>query len=121
MINFFYGKHKLRMFIIRLKAFILGLDDAKNISFGSSDECEFGKWLNGIREEHMGNSLIGDQLAHSHETIHQIARKIEDYMNIDDYENARKEFIKVHEERERLEELLSDIEKEYNQQEKLYV
>lgn len=113
-VNFFFARHKLNLFKIRLKAYAIDLDNAQNMHFGSAKACEFGQWMNDFQKEHTTNSILMDQLTRSHEMMHQSADRVKQLKQQNETQ-MWEELDKFNEEFERLNNLLDTIEHEFNQ------
>jgi hypothetical protein len=93
-INFFYGKHKLNIFRIQFKAYLLDLEDISEEKLISKKDNEFGTWLD-------------ENLLKKYKSFPEVIKILEIYENIYIYakktlrlikensEEAKSEFAKI--------------------------
>ncbi|MCF8334957.1 MAG: CZB domain-containing protein [Bacteroidales bacterium] len=116
-LNFFYAKHKHRMWKMKLKAFLLGLDELDENKIVSSDSCILGQWINNYGWEAYKEYPEMKKFVDLHEKIHQIVRDIPGLKKKNKLEEARNKFKELDKESDKLIELLDILQQKEKQKE----
>ena len=70
-LDFFIAKQKHRMWMINMKAYLLGVEDFKAENIAKHTDCDLGKWIYGYAiTEFKGNSHF-DELEKIHQELHK--------------------------------------------------
>ena len=77
-LNFFYAKHKHRMWKMHLKAFLLDLEDFEENRIVSSKDCRLGQWIQAVPADVAEEFNEWDRFLELHEKIHAIVKEIPD-------------------------------------------
>jgi len=75
-INFFYAKQKHRMWKIRIRAFLMDIDDLENIEIKSHKSCELGIWIEKYAKKEFSGSSYLAGLVESHEGVHDAIKEV---------------------------------------------
>gem|GEM_PF-2051653 len=122
-LNFFYAKHKHRMWKMKLKAYLLGLDDLDENKIVSDQECELGQWINQVGWEAYKHHPEMQQLVDKHQLIHQVVEEIPKLKKTGDLQKATNQYNRLEEESDKLIGLIEAIEEKSkninNQQENM--
>lgn len=118
-LNFFYAKHKHRMWRMKLKAFLLDLDDLDEKEIISSNDCILGKWINEYGWETYKDYPEMKEFVDLHERIHEIVKEMPDLKRANKLKEAQKKYEQLESESDKLIALLEKIQvKEDKEQEK---
>jgi len=113
-LNFFYAKHKHKMWKMHLKAYLLGLDDFDEKRIVSSKDCELGKWINAFaKNKYKGHPELSN-LIRLHDNIHQIVIDIPDLKKQGKVDEAYKKLHLLENESAKFIAILEALEKEEN-------
>jgi methyl-accepting chemotaxis protein len=70
-LDFFIAKQKHRMWMINMKAYLLGVEDFKAENIAKHTDCDLGKWIYGFAiKEFKGNQHF-DELEKIHQELHR--------------------------------------------------
>jgi methyl-accepting chemotaxis protein len=71
-LDYFIAKQKHRMWMINMKAYLLGVEDFKAENVAKHTDCDLGKWIYGYAiNEFKGNPSF-DELESIHQELHKI-------------------------------------------------
>ena len=105
-LNFFYAKHKHRMWKMKLKAFLLDLDELEESQITSSDNCILGQWINNYGWEAFKDYPEMEKFVNLHENIHQIVSTMPDLKRNNKHQEAWKKLQELEQESDKLIDLL---------------
>jgi methyl-accepting chemotaxis protein len=75
-LDYFIAKQKHRMWMINMKAYLLGVEDFKAENVAKHTDCDLGKWIYGFAiNEFKGNPSF-DELERIHQDLHKIIVEI---------------------------------------------
>lgn len=114
-LNFFYAKHKHKMWKMRLKAFLLGLEDFDENKITSSDDCDLGKWINEYAKEAYKDFPEMEELIQIHDKIHEIVKEIPTLKKKNKLQEANQKYELLKKESDRLLQKLGKIEQREKQ------
>ncbi len=70
-LDFFIAKQKHRMWMINMKAFLLGIEDFKAENVAKHTDCDLGKWIYGYAIDVFKGNPHFDELELIHQELHQ--------------------------------------------------
>ena len=113
-LNFFYAKHKHKMWKMHLKAYLLDIDDIDEKRIVSSNDCELGKWINGFAINKYKDNPDLEQLIQIHNKIHVIVKDIPRLKKKGEIEKAQENYNNLEKESQRLIKILETFEVKEN-------
>ncbi|MFP4620474.1 MAG: CZB domain-containing protein [Bacteroidales bacterium] len=108
-LNFFYAKHKHRMWRMKLKAYLLDLDDLDEREIISSNDCILGKWLNEYGWEAYKDYPEMKEFVDLHEKIHEIVSEMPKLKKANKLKKADEKYRQLEQESDTLINLLEKI------------
>lgn len=108
-LNFFYAKHKHRMWKMKLKAYLLDLDDLDEKEIISSNDCILGQWINEYGWETYKEHPEMKEFVNLHEKIHDIVSEMPTLKKANKLQLAREKFEILEQESDKLIHLLEQI------------
>ena len=119
-LNFFYAKHKHRMWRMKLKAFLLDLDDLREQEIISPNDCILGKWINEYGWDAYKDYPEMKKFVNLHNKVHEIVGEIPALKKANKMKEADKKYKQLEQESDKLINLLEKIqEKEENKEQNL--
>jgi methyl-accepting chemotaxis protein len=111
-LDFFIAKQKHRMWMINMKAYLLGVEDFKAENIAKHTDCDLGKWIYGYAiSEFKGNQHF-DELEKIHQELHKTIVDIIKLKEANELESANKAFNSLEEISGRILNLLDVLEQE---------
>ena len=117
-LNFFYAKHKHRMWRMKLKAFLLDLDDLSEKEITSSNDCILGKWINEYGWEAYKDHPEMKEFVDLHERIHDIVSEMPNLKKANKLKEAQKKYEQLERESDELINLLEKLQEKEEAKEK---
>jgi methyl-accepting chemotaxis protein len=71
-LDFFIAKQKHRMWMINMKAYLLGVEDFKAENVAKHTDCDLGKWIYGYAIDAFRGNASFDELERIHQDLHKI-------------------------------------------------
>jgi len=119
-LNFFYAKHKHRMWRMKLKAFLLDLDDLREQEIISPNDCILGKWINEYGWDAYKDYPEMKEFVDLHNKVHEIVGEIPALKKANKKKEADEKYKQLEQESDKLINLLEKIqEKEENKEQNL--
>jgi methyl-accepting chemotaxis protein len=70
-LDFFIAKQKHRMWMINMKAYLLGVEDFKAENIAKHTDCDLGKWIYGFAINEFKGNVHFDELERIHQDLHR--------------------------------------------------